>query len=618
VADSTETDIELVAKNWSISTRAQSRGLYALALVDIERFSGTSGAALLGTKGLSNKSLALSDTTHGFGGEFVFDVNPKQMDLEEPASVNIVPTQDGQYVEHHGSIYKNITLSGTMGMRPTKRSGVSVLPFLGGPNPFAQPDIDPANNLPRGEKSGFETLLALRNLFRQYFDIKKSGEAHKWVMVWQNGKEGEFYVVEPMVFRTRRQSGSPLTSLYEIQLQTIRKWDLQIQDRDTDVRRERTALMRFNERLNQYNRKLANALRVAENLVDRTATVAQATLNSVISPARTLFDGLTGVSRAATNGLAIPRHSVALLAQSALDLVEEIQQTDAAINAYKQQGIITQFSEVVDAYKNIFRTATSVYAEDSLFEQSQGSIYTRRGEAYRAPVTGKPRTGGSPTDVSNLRPAPATAPAEVGNQDTIFSLAQRLLGDQARWKELTLLNDLKAPYVDPTGDGINVLRPGDTILFPADTLSLPSGVETDTTEADSIVKRLGRDIKLVAYEAAGGVVDMDMEVNSRGDLALIEGVPNMAQAVQIKFSTEQGTLPTHPRFGVALPIGSKAQVRSLVSFHMNLRASLLADSRISNINRLKFTLNGNVVNIHTELQIASADQSVAISFDARR
>lgn len=617
--ESTQTDIEVVAKNWSISTRARSRGLYALALVDIERYQGTTDRSLVGEWGLAETS-TFGKGRNSYGGEFVFDVNPKQMDLEEPAAVQIVPTQDGQYIENRGNIYKNITLSGTTGLRPNKKTGVAVLPFLGGPNPFSQPDIDPDTNLPRGEKSGFETLLQLRNLFRQYFDLKKDiGQAHRWVMVWQNGKEGEFYIVEPLVFRTRRMSASPVTAMYEIQLQTIKKWDLRVrEDHRRDVRRNRTALMRFNERLAEYNNTLAQGLRTAEALVDRTVTVAQATLNSVIAPARTLFDGLAQVTKAGAGMFALPRNSVALLAQSALNLVEEIQQGQASLNAYKQEGIITQLAEVVDAYKKIFRVAASVHAEDSLFDRQTTRVYSTRKDAYRKEQGSQPRSGGSPTAMANVSVPTSSVPAQVGNYDTIFSLAQRLLGDSAKWKDLVVLNDLKAPYVDPAGDGVNVLRPGDSILYPSTAIQAASGVEPDQTNADSLTKRLGRDIKLVSYEAAGGIIDMDLEVNSRGDLALIEGVDNMAQAVQIKFSTEQGTLPTHPNFGVALPIGSKARVRSLISFHMNLRASLLADSRITNVNRLRFQLNGNTVNINTELQIAGADSAVAISFDARR
>ena len=550
--------------------------------------------------------------------EFIFDINPQSLDLEEPAAVHIVPTQDGgQFIEHHGQIYKNITITGTTGIRPGKKAG-DVIPVLGLPNPFAATEVG-TNGLPQGEESGFERLLKLRNLFRTYFDAKQDpNKSHNAVLVWENGKEGEFYVVEPLMFRTRRDSSSPLTFNYEIQLRTIQRVDMAIILRAADVRAERTQISRLFERTAELNRKLADALRFVEAVTDRVVGIGQAAVNEVITPARFLLDGLANVVSSATGVLAIPRNSVALLSMSAQNLATALQGVEDARNAYKTTGVSTELSRTASAYKTIARLAAAVHAERTLYSRNINQRITARSQAYRNPQSGPPRTGGSPLDLQNVRGAAGTAISPIGGSDTVFTLAKRLLGDQARWKELVLLNDLKAPYISDDGDGKDVLRPGvDNILFPA-APTQTSEVSPNSREEDLLVQRLGRDFKLVTVESASGIYAFDIAVDSGGDLARIEGVENLAQAVELKFSVERGELPTHPSYGIEHPIGRKANIRSLIAFDLEARASLLMDSRVSNVSKLNYELIGNVLRVYAQVEIAEVDGNLSVSFEARR
>jgi hypothetical protein len=599
-------------RNWQLAQRSQSRGLYALALVD-KQFANVKAT---GVSTLSGAVLQSQSVT-GPANEFVFNVNPKSTDMEEQAAVQIVPTQDGgQFIEHQGQIYKNITITGTTGLRPD-RTLTNVIPVLGVTNPFAGQNIDPDTLMPRSEKSGFDALIELRNLFRAYFDTKADpARASQVIMIWQNGKEGEYYVVEPQVFRTRRDASSPLSYNYEIQLRTIGRVDMAI-FRATDSRQRRTGLPRFAERMNEISRTVSQALGTINAVSDRIVGIGQATVTAVLGPARALLDGITGFTSTVARAFSIPRNSIALLATNALEVAESL---DVLNNAYVQNGIDTQLADVRHALKLITRASAQTVSEDSLFSTSTSEKFTARASAYRQPNTGNPpRSGGSPTDMNNIAPGGGTALGLIMSSDTIYTLSQRLLGDQARWKELVVLNDLKSPYVSPTGDGKNVLRPSDTVLFPVNGSSTPSGVSPSVgQEEDHLTLRLGRDLRLRSDQGAGGILVYDLSTDTRGDLEEIEGLPNLEQAVKTKFSIEQGELPTHPTFGLQVPIGSKALVRTLVGFQLNARSSLLADSRIANVKRLTFQLTGNVVSVNADLDVADVDQSVGISFDARR
>jgi hypothetical protein len=597
--------------NWKIASRGQSRSLYALALVD-KKFGNVqqSGVRFL-TQAVAGSANA---------DEFIFDMNPKSIDMEEPAAVQIVPTQaGGQFIEHQGQIYKAISISGTTGLRPNKKE-TNIIPVLGVTSPFNNPNVDKTTGLLNNERSGFDSLIALRNLFRRYFDFKEDPtRAPNVLMVWQNGKEGEFYIVEPQVFRTKREASSPLTFNYEIQLRTIGRVDFEM-FRSPDPRIERTALQTLNERLSETTRLVSGSLNVLNASADRLVSIGQATLTDIIGPGRALLDSVTAFTSTAARALSIPRNTIALLATSSLEAMEALFTLQGEGNAYKQRGLLTQLAQVGNALKIMARVATRMVSEDSLFSDSAAVKFNTRALAYRNPTTGRaPRTGGSPTDISNISSPGSTSLSTVMGHDNVYSVAQRLLGDSARWKELVVLNDLKAPYVDPSGDGIDVLRPGDKILVPANGGASPSGVTPSQKEnADPVVARLGRDIRLSADSAAGGLTLFDLSVNKRGDVDTIEGVPNLEQAIEIKFSTEQGSLPTHPQFGLQVPIGSKALIRTLVGFQLNAQSALLSDSRISNVSRLNLALDGNVLNVSADLQIADVDQSVAISFDARR
>jgi hypothetical protein len=595
-------------QNWRIATRGASRGLYALAIVDIKKFENITTAG----------SPYLSEIVRLKDHEFVFNMNPRSLDLEEPAAVMVVPTQGGgQFIEHQGQIYKNVHIAGTTGLRPNKKStipGIIPIPPAGIPSPF-DASTDAQTLLPKGESTGFDDFIRLRNVFRNYFHLKSDAiTASRWVMIWQNGKEGEFYIVEPMSFRTRRDSSNPLTMQYDIVLRTIQRADLSMYYH-TDDRRKRTAIQALNERLTNLTNEIAAAFRVTEGLIDNVVSIGQATINNVLGPARAVLGGLQGVTTAYTRAFSVPRNSIALLARDAIDLSEALM---SANTAYQLEGVLTQDVIAAFAYKTLGIQMGRLYAEDSLFDESISQKFDDRTTAYNSPTSGFPATGGSPLSMQNTAVPTTTGTATITSYDTIFTLAQRLLADQGRWKEIVVLNGLKAPYISETGDGIDVLRPGDTVLFPAPMSVSQSGVEQDASDADPLTKRLGRDLRLVSYQAFGGFEDFDLAVNQRGDIALIEGQSNLEQAVRIKFSTEQGTLPTHPQFGVRAPIGSKVNIRSLIGFQLNARASLLQDNRIDEINDLRFAVEGNVLTVKATLQIAEIDGGVAVSFQSRR
>jgi len=543
------------------------------------------------------------------------------MNLEEPAAVTIVPTQDGgQFIEHQGQIYKNISISGTTGLRPNPSAIGAFVPtaLLNISNAVTE---DPATHLPRGERTGFDDLIQLRNLFRRYWDLKVDpARAASIQMVWKNGKEAEFYIVEPMSFRTSRDASSPLTATYEISLRTIQKLEHEVGRRKAyDPYKTLSSATNYISRIALARKMLISAFQLAQSSISRTVSIGQAAVNSVLTPANDVIQGLTGIITAGNRVFDIPRTTLSTLATNAVDLSVAID--NVPNNAFVTQGISSQLSILSNAYRNIARAARRIHNESVLFATQVSTTVSVKAAVYTGSVSGVPLTGGSKTYLGNTNTFNSSGVATVNSGENIMAIATRLLGDASRWKELVLLNSLRPPYISAAGDGFNVLRPNDQIIFPRASSEAPSTIEVQTRKFNNVAalnERLGRDLQIVSPQANGGVVIYDFAAGSSGDLTEVSGVPNVEQAIGIKFGVEQGTLPTHPFFGIQVPIGEKAVLRSLIAFQLNALATLLSDSRISSVDGIQARVDGNVLMLAANVRIIDQNESQTLDFSVRR
>jgi hypothetical protein len=199
-------------------------------------------------------------------------------------------------------------------------------------------------------------------------------------------------------------------------------------------------------------------------------------------------------------------------------------------------------------------------------------------------------------------------------------LALKYLGDEAAWKKLAIMNNLKPPYISANG-GDGVLRPGDTILVPQTaTAAGPSAISrTVNPDASSeaqrpMMKRYGRDLRL---QEIGGEL-MDFATTSDGDIDVVEGVNNVVQAIKIKFSTEQGELPTHPQFGAKFPVGTKLAMATVQEFALNTRRTFFQDPRIEEILSMEIYASGDQLFTKSHLKLIGTDAQVPFTFSVRR
>lgn len=188
-------------------------------------------------------------------------------------------------------------------------------------------------------------------------------------------------------------------------------------------------------------------------------------------------------------------------------------------------------------------------------------------------------------------------------------MAQKELGDSTRWGEIVEVNGLKAPYVtnDLSSTLKNVLKPGDPVLIPTGARNgfsqTPAAKEIKTTRGLSeLEKSLGTDLKLTK--------DYDLSISNAGDLEVVSGAQNMAQAVLLKLSYEKGEVMRYPEMGANLRVGAKFP--PMESIKDGLTNTLLQDTRIEGIEDLSIIRDGGAVYLTFNLKIKQIDIAVPV------
>ncbi len=637
---------EQAVDSGQLSRRMQQ--LYSLALLDqdanfpdnIVQFDGIDPGGA-GKRG--------SGEGGGNHAEFFFRVPPKVNEITEPFATTIVATQNGgKYVESHGSIIRNIRIQGTTGLRPNKK-GPTTIPLLGISTAAFEaliPDIGDfakRSKIPNDEITGFDDIIFLRNLFRLYSAFKQNDErAGRVIMVWRNAKDVDYWVVEPIDFKLIHNASSPMTYEYQIQLRTLARADFSlgvIEDPLEDILSRR----RFLARLQGYANNISRVLTSIAAGIDRLDGLGVSAITTLLGPAVALARGVLAIKESVTKfGSRTVRRAIELFDNLADALAKIFEFTQTIPLVAGETPTISQRFPLQDPLVRNLRRLQVTCARISTEKSLQDTVAARHTQQYsrvvRTYATGgsstltrrPPDTGGSPTFLGNRPPASAVRETTVRVGETIRDIAQRCTGNRGRWHELALLNDLRAPYISNVR-GINVLGPGDVILCPVDDVS---GVEAasinlgdkslqDTGNKDEfrfgpIQQAYGRDLRLKSVTVATDIDLTDLSVGQSGDLSTIAGVPNVDQAMKLKFATERGELTVHPRYGAQFPIGSKASSVAFTAFQIDVANTLRSDTRVQRIDELLLSVIGDVIVANVRLKLIDSNDLLATSFALRR
>jgi len=556
---------------------------------------------------------------------YYFTTPPQSYEISEPASVQIVPTQDGgKFVESQGSIFKDIRLSGTVGFRPNPITN-ELFPGLeaaGGPSlsiPSFLTSKDGRGLNPK-ESTGFDELIFLRNIFRAYWDIKTDPEwANKVVMVFACNKESELYIVEPINFTTSRDKSSPMSWRYNIQLKTMYKWDVTVPFVKDSLNLFQS-ISSIASSIRKISRDISSSLHDIAAGITFLANIPGNIVNDILSDGMAILDGLAAVKNAgASFGDVVTKSLLTAFKNNANEARRLFDDEYMGVDGVEQMGVLGGLRL---ALKSMARNAEALVSIDSLWQGSKQVQIADYKKAYTDKYGETPFSAGSMLAVHNIKiPSSGTEVDIIGTED-IRAVAKRYLGDEAQWKTLVILNNLKPPYIS-TQVGSGVLGPGSKIIIPKksateETSGVNSVINTDQAIQNQslMMRKYGRDLKI--RDSGTQNEGADLIVGQNGDLELIEGVENVEQALMIKFATEQGELALHPDFGAKYPLGTKITLLRIQEFVVTTRKTLLSDPRIESILSMRIAAEGDKILTDTKLKLKGTNQELPISFAVRR
>jgi len=602
---------------WGIAAnnRSQLNSLFSIQLIDLEK-----------QEIVRNSNI---DPSNGGMAFFSFPTPPQSYEINEPAATIIVPTQDGgKFIESQGSIFKDIRMSGTIGFRPNPAS-TELIKGLGAATGISLTVPSTLRNLTNDDRglnpeeiTGFDDLIFLRNIFRLYWDRKTNNElARKTVMVWTYTKESEQYVVEPLTFTVTRDRSSPLSWTYNIQLRSLYRFDTSFEVIPDSVNIFQQ-ISNVSQSLRRIGQDISLALTEIAGAVNFVANIPFA-ITGIFTSGVEILNGILEIKNAGARFATIGQDLPKSLGSQVRQLRSLIEQIKAPLPEDKEKLHSGEGGKFTHSLKKMWTASNMLLALDPLWQAPRQIQVADFSVAYLNEFGEPPFSAGSLLDVRNITiPDSATEEEIIGGED-IRATAKRLLGDAAQWKTLVILNNLKPPYIS-TQSGDGVLGPGAKILVPKsadakdEDTTIPRGINTPASQEalSPILKKYGRDIRL--RPSSGGNELVDFQVSQSGDLDVIESIPNVEQALFIKFATQQGELTTHPTFGARYPIGTKIKgINKLQEFALNTKITFLQDLRIKEINDLKIFIDGDKIVVSSKLTLQNSNIQLPITFAVR-
>ncbi|MNV79263.1 hypothetical protein D3C71_1728050 [compost metagenome] len=146
---------------------------------------------------------------------------------------------------------------------------------------------------------------------------------------------------------------------------------------------------------------------------------------------------------------------------------------------------------------------------------------------------------------------------------------------------------------------------GDVILVPT--------FEAVTMGTNQDLSYLGGDIRLVDRDLSGG----DFEVDTYGDLMVVEGIDCLTQDLKTRLGVEIGGLLYHPTYGNGLLglIGNKGDQDRRQKVEIEAHKVLTSDNRILSVDSLTIFESGAQVTIDATLVVRGYSGTVPFNYN---
>lgn len=187
-------------------------------------------------------------------------------------------------------------------------------------------------------------------------------------------------------------------------------------------------------------------------------------------------------------------------------------------------------------------------------------------------------------------------PYLVKGTDTLQSIAVSELGDTFLWPNIASINNI----VDNSE-----LIVGSVIYIPTQADVIDPNADIYVISEDVLRDPYGSDLQI---DNNGNLI-----VQENGDLAVITGVDNVIQAIDMRLMTDVGSVITQTAYGLISGVGIAGTTMALSYIRMNLKASLIQDSRIEDIKNIETIMNKSKIQIAMDVNVVGYDQSIPVT-----
>lgn len=584
----------------------------------------------------------------------VLVLNPQSITQDEPFAVNITPTQDGGLViENRGHILKNITVTGTTGFLPLQaRIGLGGVPIgalseLSGYKDFlelrnlfkiygrikrSEPDIadqikmvflngkdneswivEPQSfrmnravprktlynyNIPMVAVANFDTERKQLDFIDRPSDVTKTlqsiSDAAFASEDFARGLEAAASIFAGDVAKAVVEILSPLTAFTNAANSVLTGVDAIVNIIPTTVNQTTVAILNFLEVADSAPIILPVSITESSLFTLHRLNNVQVRLDAFRSTFPTRWDAVK--SRWQSFNETMENRTRGQVRRSAMTAVrQETVYTGDTIQRFTQRvtGDASRFMDVV-----VLNKLRPPYLVDDKENRPTGTAAP--GDALLVPINPSIEFSDSPISISleGTRPSPTLKSiTTAGTPTTLVDTTQKFVINQ--WAGFTV------EIVSGTGTGQSRFVESNTI----DTLTVSPVWATDpdvtseyrvfldviqSKQVDGAEKVYGVDLQLAR--------DYDLIATPESDVALIRGIPNLAQAIDIKFDVEQGELPLHPGFGFNAGVGSKGILERVLSVKVFATKTFLRDSRIERVEEIDVELKDSKLSIVSKIK----------------
>lgn len=397
---------------------------------------------------------------------FALPISPQQLTINTPFAIMVTPTLKGLVEEHNSVRFKDIEISGTMGVFPANRDKDFSNPWwylkvfdptgLANAADSIAASVNPVIRLFRDKDlvdatqadSGYSNLHKLRIFLESYAEKKKTNR--KLRLVFASYKDNQFYLVTPVSFVVKRSASNPMEYEYSLGMRSWASYDITASPPTVNNNHGTGGVVKNIAGVAAALTLLPSVIRGAvAGAVSAALNVLPSLKSGYIDPYRNLPDSINNILT--SNNILKAKQGISETSASASSALGLAPPIEGVANPNTGSMMLDQAGTPVQ------QGAPSYSQMNTLFILNDIKILLDHAQA--SALLSAPQQA-SPLDyVAGLASQSGIAftksvskyPVSMPAGATLEHLAAKYLGDPNRWMEIATLNGLQTPYVDNTG-----------------------------------------------------------------------------------------------------------------------------------------------------------------------